>query len=253
MTSDSEIIKILKRKDIKIPIFIQEGKILVKALWILKICKDNTPASRLSLSGISNIAHEILDDYIKENSLSKAFSRAGNKIRRWSGGFYEIMGPGRKELDKKMEEIKEQEKFREKFYNIGDQFDFYLDVKQLISGTSQKIFIIDSWINEDLLEVYLAKVPTKVKIKILTNAKNPKGNFTKVARMFSRQHKGKFEVRESPFCHDRAIFIDDLGWVFGQSIKDSAKNKPTYMIKLDHPVKLEKIYNILWNLAKKIV
>jgi len=141
--------------------------------------------------------------------------------------------------------------FRERFYEAGSQFDFYLDLKYFISSAKKRVFIVDSWIDEDILEIYLNKVAGNIEIKILT--KSPKGNFTKIARMFIKKHKGKFESRACLECHDRAIFIDDNGWVVGQSIKDSAKNKPTYMIKLENPGKLEKIYNKLWNSSKKIV
>jgi hypothetical protein len=61
-----------------------------------------------------------------------------------------------------------------------------------------------------------------------------------------------YEVRESVDVHDRGIFIDDAqGWVMGQSIKDAGK-KPTYLIKLLEPKRLESIYQKIWNSASKI-
>ena len=80
------------------------------------------------------------------------------------------------------------------------------------------------------------------------------GNFIKLGRMFKGQQKGTFEVRESLYIHDRGIFIDsNEGWVMGQSIKDGAKNKPTYLIKLRNPNKLREIYEGMWKSSKKIV
>ncbi len=138
-------------------------------------------------------------------------------------------------------------------YDKGSRFDFHVDIKNIIGQAKKEIIIVDSWINEDLLEMYLKVLNDNVNILILTNKNNPKGNFVKVANYFKSQHKGSFEARETEFCHDRAIFYDNSqGWVMGQSIKDAAKNKPTYMIKLKNPLKLQSIYMHLWSSAKKI-
>lgn len=148
---------------------------------------------------------------------------------------------------------KDDVNIKEKFYDKGEQYDFYSDVKDMVTNAKQRIFIVDSYLDGDLLDIYLKKMPLDVELKILTNSDNPKGNFPKIARMFAKKHKATFETRESPFCHDRAIFIDEHGWVIGQSIKDLAKNKPSYLRKLDSPAKLEKFFKSLWNNSKKVV
>lgn len=141
----------------------------------------------------------------------------------------------------------------EKFYDKGEQYDFYSDIQDLVPVAKKRILIVDSYLDEDLLDIYLKKIPLNVDLEILTNSNTPKGNFPKIARMFARKHRGKFETKESPFCHDRAIFIDEHGWVIGQSIKDLAKNKPSYIRKLDSPEKLEKFFKVLWNSSKKVI
>jgi len=141
----------------------------------------------------------------------------------------------------------------EKFYDKGEQYDFYSDIKEMLSEAKKRIFIVDSYLDEDLLDIYFKKMPSNVDIDILTNSNTPKGNFPKIARMFARKHKAKFETRESPLCHDRAIFIDEHGWVIGQSIKDLAKNKPSYLRKLDSPERLEKFFKALYVNAKKVI
>lgn len=103
--SDEEIIKIILSKELKVPSHIKEGGVLLKSLWILKTAKDNTPADAFSCEGISKIAHKILDEDIFPNSISKALSRAGKKIRRHGNGFYEIMRSGREELEKNNKDI----------------------------------------------------------------------------------------------------------------------------------------------------
>lgn len=152
-----------------------------------------------------------------------------------------------------IEHSESEEDFKERFYESGDQFDFYQDIKKIILNASKQVFIIDSYVDEDLLEIYLEKLPLGVEIRVLTNSYSNKGNFVSVARMFAKKRGVKFESRESAECHDRAIFVDGFGWVIGNSIKNTAKNKPTYMLRLSEPIKLEKIYNRVWASASKIV
>ncbi len=51
--------------------------------------------------------------------------------------------------------------------------------------------------------------------------------------------------------HDRMLFIDQRGWVIGQSIKDAARKKPTYLIELEEPsLSTERdIHNRIWAAA----
>ena len=251
MISNEEIVQILKDKKIKKPNFGIDENILQKSLWILQICKDNTPAESLSPQGISYVAHKILEEDIKKDSISRSFSRAGKKVKNVGNRCYEIMSPGRQEL-KKYEEDKNEEDFKERFYDSGNQFDFYLDIKKIIANAKKSIFIIDSYVEENLFEMYIEKAQQNIEIKILTNSIHPRGNFVQVSRMFAKKHGANFEARESLECHDRQIFVDDSGWVIGQSIKDNARNKPAYFIKLINPSILKKMQERIWNSATKI-
>lgn len=161
------------------------------------------------------------------------------------------------DLHLKLQEInvslEDTEEDLERIYGISNHFDFYLDIKEVINQASNNVFIVDSWIDGDLLEVYLKNINPSLNIRILTNSNNGKGNFLKVGNMFKAQYKN-FETKESPNIHDRAIFCDDnMGWVMGQSIKDAAKNKPTYLIRLDNSDKLKNIYEKIWNFSRKII
>ena len=42
------------------------------------------------------------------------------------------------------------------------------------------------------------------------------------------------------------------GWVIGQSIKDAAKKKPTYIIQHDEPL-MRNIYEDIWNKATVLI
>jgi len=62
------------------------------------------------------------------------------------------------------------------------------------------------------------------------------------------------ELRKSKTLHDRVIFIDGyVCWIIGQSIKDAAKAKPTYLVQLAPDVVPEKLnnYEAIWTLAEK--
>ena len=146
------------------------------------------------------------------------------------------------------------EPIKQKVYKPWDTYEFYKDLKNLIKNAKQDLFISDGYVDEELLELYVDKVPISVNIRILTN--KPKGNFLTVAKKFSQKPKAKFEVRKTKNVHDRVIFIDDSCYVFGQSIKDAAKQKPTYIIKLDIKeifTLCKKSYEDLWNQASPLL
>jgi len=154
------------------------------------------------------------------------------------------------ELEIALEE--NQKDFIERIYDENSPFDFHNDIRDIIKSAKKEIFIVEPYIDEDLLEVTLRKVNNSIDIKILANIHNPKGKFVKVSNKFISQHKGKFEAKETDKIHDRGIFIDNKeGWVVGQSLKQGGK-KPTYLIKLQNPRKLEAIYNKIWLSASKI-
>jgi hypothetical protein len=55
--------------------------------------------------------------------------------------------------------------------------------------------------------------------------------------------------------HDRHIFVDRRGWAVGQSIKDGAKRKPTYVVELSANLvpAVRDIYEDLWTKAALVV
>jgi len=214
--------------------------------------KSNLKELKLDLTGhlkrISNL------------SLFKT-SKAEEVIR----AFLQIAQPTQKDCEEIIEkisyfiqdlelEVESSSSFNERIYNKGSPFDFHNDIKEILNESKRQIFIVEPFINEDLLEITLRGIDNKLDILILTNSNNAnkRGKFTKISNMFKAQHKGKFETRESTEIHDRGVFIDNLiGWVMGQSIKDAGK-KPTYLIKLQNPKKLEDIYNNIWKQSKKV-
>ncbi|MGO9449850.1 MAG: hypothetical protein ACLQDV_02215, partial [Candidatus Binataceae bacterium] len=63
---------------------------------------------------------------------------------------------------------------------------------------------------------------------------------------------GNLDFRTSASIHDRVLFVDDRVWVSGQSIKDAANKKPTYIVELDEP-SMRKIYEPIWTAGSKLI
>jgi hypothetical protein len=63
---------------------------------------------------------------------------------------------------------------------------------------------------------------------------------------------GNLELRTTNEIHDRAVFVDDRVWIAGQSFKDAAKKKPTYIV--EHDAKLmDAAYQPIWKAATPVV
>ena len=75
----------------------------------------------------------------------------------------------------------------------------------------------------------LAKVGPGVSVRLLTSS--PSDALRSLAAKFSARNSVQFEARSTSAIHDRVIFIDGRDcWVIGQSIKDAAMKKPTYLL-----------------------
>jgi hypothetical protein len=139
---------------------------------------------------------------------------------------------------------------KERVYEKGQVYDFYKDIRDITQLAKAEVFLIDAYPDEEVLDLYLEKVPVSVKIRILTN--NPKGKFVAVAHKFKMKPGVAFEVRRNNDCHDRIFFIDGECWVMGQSLKDAAK-KPTYLVKIESNALFKKVFDDLWSQSAKLV
>jgi len=116
-------------------------------------------------------------------------------------------------------------------YEVGEEYAFYRDLTSLVVTVAKSIFIVDAYLDEQVFNLYVAKVPSGAPVRILSNKIG--ANVETVARMYAKNQR--LEMRSSPDIHDRTIFLDQRGWVIGQSLKDAARKKPTYLIELDEP------------------
>ena len=127
-------------------------------------------------------------------------------------------------------------------YEPGDDYQFYRDLKTVVGFATKELFVIDNFLDNQLFDVYVANVGPSVMVRALT--RQVADGLKLVAEKFAR--RGRFELRSSNGVHDRVVFADDRCWVIGQSIKDAAVKKPTYMVEHSGADTMRAIYEALW-------
>lgn len=140
----------------------------------------------------------------------------------------------------------------EKAYEAGDPFAFIGDILSLIKKANQEILMIDPYMDDETFSFFLSNLKSEsVNVKLLIKPKKNKIS-KKVLDSFRKSNPGiNLEIRNSKEIHDRVLFIDDRCWVIGQSIKDAATQKPTYMVEVEQQKKLRKIYDDIWQKSEK--
>jgi hypothetical protein len=141
----------------------------------------------------------------------------------------------------------------DKVFGPGAVYDFFKALRDLLASAKQSIMIIDPYLDEQIFDAYLGAAEPQVAVRLLCGKSAP--GLQPAITKFSLQRKMQVEARSSQAIHDRVLFIDNRSrWVLGQSIKDAAKSKPTYMAPLDAPTAdLKRAeYEKIWNLAKVI-
>jgi hypothetical protein len=94
------------------------------------------------------------------------------------------------------------------------------------------IFIVDPYVDEQIVDTYLTAAAQPVTVRLL--ARESTAALGPAVTKFIAQTKMKVEIRRSEAIHDRVIFLDGRScWVLGQSIKNAAKSKTTYLASLD--------------------
>lgn len=133
-------------------------------------------------------------------------------------------------------------------YAPGEEYEFYKDLRTMIGGAKARVMIVDPYLNRELFDIYIADVDRSVKIQILTA--NPSGDFLTVAHKYGSG--GNLELGTSNEIHDRAIFVDDKVWIVGQSFKDAAKKKSTYIVEHDGKL-MDAAYQAVWSRAVRVI
>lgn len=116
-------------------------------------------------------------------------------------------------------------------YDPGDQMQSFIEVSHFLKTAEREILIIDNYFGKEFDEV-LAQI--NVKKTIVTNPKNEK-----------IESNDNYTVIKSEYYHDRYVFVDDVCYLFGSSIKDIGKHQSTAIRLQDFKIKdvFEKIKN----------
>lgn len=133
-------------------------------------------------------------------------------------------------------------------YEPGDEYLFYRDLKNILRLAANEIFVVDNFLDSQLFDVYFEELSPGISVRVLTD--QVRGGLLAVAEKYAT--RGDFELRTSRDVHDRVVFADDRCWVIGQSIKDAAKKKPTYIVEHGSPT-MKPIYENIWSSAGSIV
>jgi hypothetical protein len=130
-------------------------------------------------------------------------------------------------------------------YEGGDGYEFCRDLRNLFRGATNEVLIVDPYLEDALFDLYVEPLPASVKVRVLTS--NLKTNVLLIAKKFAAG-RANFELSTAINLHDRAIFIDDRCWVVGQSIKDAAKKKATYVVEHSNQL-MKPVYETIWTSA----
>ncbi len=133
-------------------------------------------------------------------------------------------------------------------YEPGQQYEFYRDLKLVLALAGADVMIIDAYLGLDIFDLYAGGIARSTTLRILTNRVKP--DVLTVAQKYAGG--GNLQLRTSTQIHDRLIFIDDRVWLIGQSIKDAATNKPTYIVEQDASI-MKPTYEALWAAATTVI
>ena len=133
-------------------------------------------------------------------------------------------------------------------YGPGEEYEFYRDLKSILATAQGEIFVIDPYLSAEIFDVYAGAIPRKVKFWLLSN--NVSSDVKNLAQKYASG--GNLQFRVSDSVHDRVIFVDKRVWLSGQSIKDAAKKKPTYVVEHDEPL-MREIYERIWQSASVVM
>lgn len=141
----------------------------------------------------------------------------------------------------------------ESTFGAGDVYDFFRSLNKVISSAEKSLFIIDPYLDQAVFDHYLVSRQKNVMVRLLLNHNAEK--IIPGANMYVGQHGPVLELKKSSALHDRVIFVDGyVCWLVGQSLKDAAKAKPTYLVQAPPDVVSEKLknYEEIWGAANAL-
>ena len=133
-------------------------------------------------------------------------------------------------------------------YEPGQEYEFYRDIKEIVGLATKTLFVIDPYLSREIFDVYADAIPRPVQFRLL--GANIPGDVLTLGQKYSSG--GNFELRSSATIHDRVIFADTRVWMCGQSLKDAAKKKPTYIVEHDEAL-MRPVYETIWAASQKLI
>lgn len=143
------------------------------------------------------------------------------------------------------------------FLPSDNSLNAYKFVIELISKAKNSLFIVDPYINEEVIDL-IDKIPPFIQVRILTmdikdSDKHSKNEFKDITSMAYyrklRSDRGNLEVKKIPNNHDRYLIIDEQKvYLLGSSLNYLGKKSSTILpIKEDNLIKeIVKYYNSEW-------
>lgn len=138
----------------------------------------------------------------------------------------------------------------ENSFEGGNVYDFFRALNKVIESAEKSLLIIDPYLDPSIFDYYLNSRKNNVTVKLL--ADKYANDLSVIAQKYNEQFGDILEIRKSKLIHDRVIFIDNnICWIIGQSIKDAAKAKPTYLVSLSPDIVRAKLatYENIWENA----
>lgn len=132
-------------------------------------------------------------------------------------------------------------------FGPGAMYDFFKALSDVISSAQKSLLVIDPYMDDSVFDTYLSSIPKGVEVRLLIERYTAK--LKPAAEKYVSQYGVPLQVRSSSSFHDRLLFVDaDTCWVMGQSIKDAAASKPTYLAPLSPDLVVPKLadYEQIW-------
>ena len=137
-------------------------------------------------------------------------------------------------------------------FAAGEVYDFFRKLNQVIESAETSIFIVDPYLDHTVFDRYLISRKQNVTVRLLLKANA--NTIKPAAERYIQQYGEVLKIKTSNQIHDRVIFIDRVCWIVGQSLKDAAEAKPTYLVALPPDIIDDKlrVYEDIWNKASSI-
>lgn len=138
-------------------------------------------------------------------------------------------------------------------YAGGQVYDFFNALNRVISSAEKSLFVVDPYLDQTVFDHYLSSRKSIVKVRILVGRDAEK--LSPAIAKYRQQYGDVLEARASNQIHDRVIFVDSyVCWLIGQSLKDAAKAKPTYLVQAPPDVVPTKLasYEEIWASANSL-